>query len=257
MKMEERELKSEACEKLAMAYVIQEKPPEKLLNLFENACKFGVSLPLCFVVHQLSNDKKYETMFQEKLKHFTAECEKSNGQACAQMALQSNDPMKYLKKACLNGHVESCNDVGEAYLSEEKYEQASPFFKKACDLQNGRGCSILFAIQLSLNNEKEITNAGNKAVKTKYCQYGYPNPHYILAGTTENPAHAEELVREGCDTCDDVPSCFIYAFNQYEKSPQIAKTYFKKACGSVDFRLYPDIYAACLQLYPNFELPKE
>jgi hypothetical protein len=276
MNSEARNLSTSACDNFADSYDYLkslESVTQKLYDIFSNACRFGSSLRSCDFVYSLSNkiqEKKgvnsnvtilpnLAEIIQQKFKFFGEKCQnEKDGFACSQLALFSADEraqLEYANKACEYGNKVGCELYAETFMMTNAKE-ALIYYERACDIGQGSACHSAFMLNLE-SSEKKMKEYGRKTIKSRYCHPSI-NPHFFISLTTENKSEAAELLKDGCNNCNDAISCFEYqqflekiskeGIDIKEEKVNLPQL-LMKSCGNSDILTYSFLIEPCLRLY--------
>jgi TPR repeat protein len=284
MNIDAKTLNTSACDRLADTYQhLQNFEPitQKMYDMFGNSCQHGTSFRTCDTVEYLhytilekekkdgikSNLKIHTNIadfLKNRLNYFENKCKnEKDGFACEQMVsysgLEGQAQLDYAKKSCEYGNKTGCELLGEVLMTTNKEKDALVYYKKACDLGEGRACvsTIMMMMQNQKKHEKEIVEYGKKTIATKFCLPSV-NPQFFVATT---PEEAHKNFKQGCDLCNDATACFSYAtlhLDQLaEKNPNEARKFEEeevprillKACGQASLLSNPFLIEPCLSVY--------
>jgi TPR repeat protein len=284
MSPEAKALSTSACDKLADTYdhLKNFELTQKTYDMFTNSCKVGTSFRTCDMLEYLhysilEKEKKGEPtpkvnihvnindFVQTKLNFFENKCKnEKDGLACEQMVSYSGEEgptqLDYAKRSCEYGNKNGCELLAEILVISNNEKDALTYYKKACDLGEGRACisAMMMLMQnTNKNNEKEIRDYARKTVKSKFCLPSV-NPQFFLASS--DPDEAFSNFKLGCESCNDASSCFSYAtlkLEELNKKGEDTKKFeqkeipkmLMKACGHASLLSNPLLIEPCLSVY--------
>jgi TPR repeat protein len=283
MSPEAKALSSNACDKLADTYFYLkniEPITQKTYDMFTNSCKLGTSFRTCDMLEYLhytilEKEKKGEPtpkvnihvnindFIQTKLNFFENKCKnEKDGFACEQMVSYSGEEgpvqLDFAKRSCEYGNRTGCELLAQILVESNKEKDALVYYKKACDMGEGRACvtAMMMMMPNHQKHEKEIQEYGRKTINTKFCLPS-ANPQFFIASS---PEEALSNFKLGCESCNDASSCFSYAtlrLEELSKKGVDTKTFeldevpkiLMKACGHASLLSNPFLIEPCLSVY--------
>ncbi|MBE3022540.1 tetratricopeptide repeat protein [Campylobacter sp. 7477a] len=160
-----------------------------------------------------SEEEKFEEKARQEQEKLIAQCETGQSIACNNLAVNFsrlsnfNDAKIYYEKACNNGLVTACSNLGQIYeqgLVDENIDEkkAMQLYDFACKNNDGVGCYNQ-ALLLHKNNPQDSKKVLELLAKS--CKFEYAQACFLLAKLSNNEAKARKLYERACKfgKCED------------------------------------------------------